>query len=136
MNKNVLRIGNLVDCFGVCKVVGISLKKIKVKRKTDKGNYLIEKAPLDSLELSPIKLTEKWLLYFGFELKYKDITTGLVKGCYLVESSILPHKTEWTFRKVMNSENSYSLSNIKYVHELQNLYFALTKKELTRVDGF
>lgn len=74
----------------------------------------------------PIPLTEEWLLKFGFrnECGYNcavcytlDFNSGLTINflnkelyCYL---------------------NSIRLDNIKYVHQLQNLYFALTGNELT-----
>jgi hypothetical protein len=31
-----LRLGNLIDCFGECQVIGITERKIKVRRKSRK----------------------------------------------------------------------------------------------------
>ena len=59
--------------------------------------------------LEPIPLTDEWLERFGFYGKHKSINTR--------ES------------KVFFDYNSKSIE-IKYVHQLQNLYYALTKKEL------
>jgi hypothetical protein len=73
-------------------------------------------------EFKPIPLTEEWLLKFGF---YKNIDTELFeKGGFQIEISelkclfYLPEFGDW--RKV-----------IQYVHQLQNLWFALTGEELT-----
>ena len=69
----------------------------------------------------PIPLTEEWLLRFGFEKK------GM-------------NRTRWTFWKidlVEDEKGIYSFDesriyiDIKYVHQLQNLYFALTNEEIT-----
>jgi len=79
---------------------------------------------VDKLKLQPIPLTEEWLLKFGFEKiennwKVLDLYFGIISWerlagtmfCLEKESIFLPH--------------------IKYVHQLQNLYFALTGEELT-----
>lgn len=69
----------------------------------------------------PIPLTEEWLLKFGFEKR------GV-------------NRTRWTFWKidlVEDEKGIYSFDesriyiDIKYVHQLQNIYFALTGEELT-----
>jgi hypothetical protein len=76
----------------------------------------------------PIPLTKEWLLKFGFcdqngylihlenelpiDLIYKDGVVSLEDSNELVTST-------------------YFLNKIQYVHQLQNLYFALTGEELT-----
>ena len=76
-------------------------------------------------ELEPIPLTEEWLLKFGFvysknydEYRYKEKTNwfGIFKSEY----------DDWLFEKPNMS--SVVLPN---VHQLQNLYFALTNTELS-----
>jgi len=130
MKANELRIGNYL-------MYDKKLIYISEITKAGIGMYdgygLDKNSPIECLK--PIEITKEWFLSLGFELKYENLTTGFAKGCYLVESSILPHNKQWTFRKVMNSENSYALKYLKYVHQLQNIYFALTERELTRVDG-
>lgn len=73
--------------------------------------------------LYPIPLTEEWLLKFGFE---KDWTG------YALED-----KNSLSFSVTKNGaylacwlDRSLGIT-IKYVHQLQNLYFALTGEELT-----
>jgi hypothetical protein len=85
-----------------------------------------------------IPLTEEWLLKFGFE---KFGSAGLVNriGYYSISliDSLSEHPSAlqiWTGTApvfhISIEEYGYS-NNIKYVHQLQNLYFALTGEELT-----
>ena len=86
----------------------------------------VENSYMEYENFEPIPLTEEWLFKFGFEnddddfLKDIDERTGihisLKTGRYLLEGydGVIKIPCE-----------------IKYVHELQNLYYALTKKELT-----
>jgi hypothetical protein len=81
---------------------------------------------MDSNTMDGIKITEEWLLKLGFHEadrtgKYDDFSIG--KHLYL-RLPICKHseKDYW-----------YALRGdvkIKYVHQLQNLYFALTGEEL------
>lgn len=117
MEYKETRIGNLVnfkpnylnpDKF--CKIEGnISYNHSFVTEiKTGKPFTLLRNA------LHPIELTEEWLLKLGFKPFVKDFT---LKG-------IIIHKRKrgWVLRK--------SVPEIKYVHQLQNLYFALKGEEL------
>lgn len=66
---------------------------------------------------NPIPLTEEWLVKFGF--------TGWDLGYYtlLMDSGAFAILTEDGMTIISR--------NIKHVHQLQNLYFALTGEELT-----
>jgi len=70
----------------------------------------------------PIPLTEEWLLKFGFvkELDsfYRKNKSSMIEVCFYDNGSIV-------------ASQSVCLSYIKYVHNIQNLYFALTGEELT-----
>ena len=76
-------------------------------------------------DVSPIFLDEEWLIKFGF--KYRT-DTGF-NGWY---SNIILGESIRIF-EVENKWYKYSSAHIviKYVHQLQNLYFALTGEELT-----
>lgn len=74
-------------------------------------------------QYEPIPLTEEWLLKFGFDMKNKN-RLDWVKGAFNLERS--------------NEDNSkfcfevYShYIPLDYIHQFQNLYFALTGEELT-----
>lgn len=67
---------------------------------------------------SPITLTEEWLVNFGFKVDGKNYYTGLLQ----VERD-LTYFNVWV--------NASFTKTIKYVHQLQNMYFVLTGQELT-----
>ena len=82
------------------------------------ANDLVEldSDPLDDY-YQPIPLTEEWLFKFGF---IKHVSQSIWYTLNKVDV--------WFFDGKYVNDNDVE---IKYVHELQNLYFALTKKELT-----
>lgn len=76
--------------------------------------------------LHPIPLTEEWLLRFGFELINNDYW----------QSRNLELKLHWTVNKnkmipEFCEKRLITGYNFQHVHQLQNLYFALTGEELT-----
>ena len=76
--------------------------------------------------VKPIPLTEEWLLKFGFD---KDIdfdntfnlSLNVLNGFTTITIDV---KSNILFLDCMEIK-------IKYIHQLQNLYFALTNKELS-----
>jgi hypothetical protein len=80
-------------------------------------------------ELEPIPLTEEWLTRFGFNddgfKQYEFINWGIKvkKDPHAISES------NWiVFHGFMNQFSE--LVSLKHVHQLQNLYFALTGEEL------
>jgi hypothetical protein len=88
---------------------------------------------------SPIPLTEEWLLKFGFTkgpesffISHNDLTyhlesradVGFKDGGYFMGIRY----DDWEQDPVTIQKFTY---DVKYVHQLQNLYFALTSQELT-----
>jgi hypothetical protein len=67
-----------------------------------------------------ISLTEKWFLKLGFD---KKRFTSLVMELY----PLTIYKQDGVFWVDLSWESL----ELKYVHQLQNLYFALTSEELT-----
>ena len=82
-------------------------------------------------DLNPIPLTEQWLLDFGLVKKHVDFRTQSNPTAYnggileLNDFTVYLDKSEieWSYRATV-------LDAPKYVHQLQNLYFALTQEEL------
>lgn len=71
--------------------------------------------------IHPIPLTEEWLLKFGF-VKVRDYPVFRLNGLQIEFNGF---DSEWGAGLLDKK------TIIKYVHQLQNLYFALTGKELT-----
>jgi len=147
MKASELRIENLVmggDYEGICRVRTIDdIENVCYVLRLEYSGQMINGVQLDLNELNPIPLTKEWLVKFGF-FEGNDVASG-EDGYYFSESeipkiriafddahgvfvSIRFHFThEWTdLHNPFKSEKS----NFIYVHQLQNLYFALTGQEL------
>jgi hypothetical protein len=136
MKAESLRIGNWVEYFGKNKQID-GIKSMSTKEgyaveiiSTDvHGNSIREYTPLDSQSLKPIPLTEEWVLRFGFEIKedpesvfYSIYFDGLTNGS--VEIGRTKGCSFYYF------ENINFITQIKHVHEMQNIFHALTGEEL------
>jgi len=78
-------------------------------------------------DLEPIPLTEEWLLKLGFKKNGEEYSITMMSLVFVIQ----PPKPmgEWqTFYSWIY--DTFKFSVIKYVHELQNLYFALSGEEL------
>ena len=109
MEANELRMFNAIKRFGQIVYV---------------NEHTFEDVKINNGSYSPIELTEDWLLKMRFEKLGWDYWNGPV---YFELADC--GNGEW-----INSINCHEYDNgvkIKYVHQLQNLYFALTNTELT-----
>lgn len=79
----------------------------------------------------PIPLTKRWLFDFGFIESTLSIHEKHIKT--LNKTLIVPFDKDNEIRMSMPCGNGIMTiaKNIVYVHELQNLFHALTKEELT-----
>ncbi len=75
-------------------------------------------------DFEPIPLTENWFRDFGF----KELGINWEKGMYIIDEK---GGTIGTYRIFFYKSNS-PMREFQHVHQLQNLYFALTDKELTK----
>lgn len=112
MKAQELRIGNLIYNNGV--------------RIIDAHDIMICDRNSDSFNNrnSPIPLTEDWLLKCGLRSKKKKLRGGYIKFTLLNNLFI---ETE---RNFVLMKPWIIISRCEYVHQLQNLYFALTGEEL------
>ena len=113
MKANELRIGNWVMGNKPFRVDGVN---IALYEQTIKA--------LDSERWLPIPLTEEWLIKFGFE-KIKN--NGID---YELHDCVISFEAKWMFTSE-SYQNEVRTLIPKHVHQLQNLYFALTNEELT-----
>ena len=136
MKANELRLGNLLTFNGKIRTVdGVSLVGSHKEERhiLVELNYMYkEKVLLQIDKIDPILLTEEWLLMFGFEKN--EYTKDFRLGKYWVENRYYDcyEKSMFLFG-CYQFDKIYITSNagvLKYVHQLQNLYFALTGEEL------
>jgi len=125
MKATELRIGNWVE------IQGIQSKIILV----DTEGCICENEYCEDFEnnnitqnLQPIPLTEEWLERFGFD----SVALG-----YEIDDRFITLRPEEDenggfdlFIMIANIEQPMYITYIDYVHQLQNLYFALTGEEL------
>jgi len=74
----------------------------------------------------PIPLTEEWIIKLGFSY--------LADAQYWIDFKNMMFnwdKEVGLYLYIQTQEDSIDLTHIKHVHQLQNLYFALTGEELT-----
>lgn len=123
MKANELRIGNWYHFADNDGIVYRRVKEIKQNEFGLFGDY-------DGVNFEicqPIPLTEEWLVRFGFEYLYFNSEELIHKE----------FKNLYAYKHVMNDgfgivlRGFHALPFVKHVHQLQNLYFALTGEELT-----
>jgi hypothetical protein len=116
MNKE-LRIGNLVDLGNRIAKINEIYHRACTVLDLEETQDTIE----DYERTKPIPLTEDWLLKFGFD---KLPIVFEYKRFYLYKQD---NSDIW---RLNHSGTNAHITTLKYVHQLQNLYFALTNEEL------
>ena len=90
---------------------------------------------IDTYEYHPIDISEKWLLRFCFDCNPSwkgrfDCHYAVLEVGYLFLGATIGFDIVTLFQH----EGTSTGLHIRYVHQLQNLYFSLTGKELTYSD--
>ena len=121
MKAQELRVGNLVKLNDQAETITDIV--------SDHGKYFVDTYKhilifLDNHSLKPIPLTEEWLIRLGFE---KHFNGYFCERDYLL---LKQHKLENKWFVWVNKVGDIDCTRINSVHQLQNLYFALTGQEL------
>jgi hypothetical protein len=121
MKASDFRVGNLInhEKFGICQVITIYQNTYDASLDGERKLCFATK------ETQPIPLTEEWLLKFGFEKRgiyyhFPKHDIFKLEQYKLKNAYWLRYYTE-----------SIDCVRINSVHQLQNLYHALTGEELT-----
>jgi hypothetical protein len=123
LRASELRVGNITT-LGV-----VSLIDQDVFRVVDSEGDSFKNTWAD---IQPIPLTEEWLLKFGFDKVGIALTSIAIAPLNLPCTFNLPN-TPFSFcqgKLILTTGTGDFCVNIEYVHQLQNLYFALTGEEL------
>ena len=108
MKVQELRIGNLVSFDGFT----YKAKSIHLEGYVVLNDLMYSEVYIN--EIQTIKLTEEWLIHFGF---FKSGSNFIIQGLKI-----------WNLGQGFVCDKNGII--IEHVHQLQNLYFALTGKEL------
>ena len=127
LNANEVRIGNYVTIGdGPFKIALADIKKM-----SESDNHIYK----------PIPLTEGWLTNFGFmideNLGYDD--RMWCNGIFTLFQCKYSETNDFTYPLLMRygNPNEYKSGlTVKYVHQLQNLYFATNYEELKFTDEY
>lgn len=137
MKANELRIGNLLEVGINDKLESIYsiVQEVNERIILIKDGNILRNMPL--YVLKPIPLTEEWLFKFGFKQSDNDLFELIVVNNEEIQYDIW-FRTESglyanieSFQVVTEEQTNLPFLHIKNVHQLQNLYFALTNEELT-----
>ena len=130
MKASELRIGNLIFTHKeeIIVVKGIDTEGL-ILFKEDQNIF--------DFKCKPIPLTEEWLINFGME--YTDGFSSSRRLYFNNHEYDLSQVTYNEKEGLLRFSNGHPkgtslIPHIKYVHQLQNLYFALTGEELTIKD--
>ena len=124
MKSSDLRIGNRVFCKG--ELILVTMIGISGIQSSENGRVL--NAKFNTPDLEPIPLTEEWLIKFGFD-KQRD-------GSHQRNdfSIFLDKRFRTNLYLQDNERNSFKWfgyeCKVVHVHQLQNLFYALTGEEL------
>ena len=142
IQANELRIGNYIDYEKTTHIVdGVKdniVYSYWIKDLEQSDLYICENNIID-----PIELTEEWLVKFGF-LKHKEngrygykYYIPILDYNYVVERDFNEYQSHFfgiEYTDCPDPKDDYIFNSfsfdLKYIHQLQNLYFALTGKEL------
>lgn len=123
---NELRIGNLIERNGIIATIEIINNELDEVYFLGKDFYHSDFC----CNLNPIPLTEEWLVKLGFSV-INENSAGKRYG-YIIDG-IFSSDLTFTFWKTTKQAGNFFRGDlqIKHVHQLQNLHFALTGAELT-----
>ena len=123
MDPKVFRIGNYISTKNTSEVFIITAIEEKIHAVNAK---MADALILRPEEIEPIPLSEKWLKSFGFEMTQAEPHRKFIVG--------QNHKIMNTV-EILDAKFYYWLSRedylvVKYVHQLQNIFFAITEHDL------
>lgn len=126
METTELRLGNFVksENFDISRIVGLSavvtLDRIEYVHVAIPDN---EFGLWNNGKVEPIELTEEWLLKFGFEKN--DIDDCFISPIgEIMQIDLTAGQIDFIW------DGAYSNAPCEFVHQLQNLFFAITGTEL------
>lgn len=120
MKANELRIGNWINDNGYNSIIGVIDSHYHAIQISGSPRMIA----LETIE--PIPITEEWLVKFGF-VRLGNQETWFGRALWTKGTFAVMHG----YGTTNGQRTRYDMIEFDYVHQLQNLYFALTGEELT-----
>ena len=133
INQNELRIGNLV--MGKHLSVRNTIEVYKIARVNWNGSIMVEnrigrfEEDMED-DITPIPLTEEWLMKCGFVNEFTGHQEDDVMRLQIKKNFMIDYDLNYMQLAINQEGDIVDVDHIKYVHQLQNLHFALTGQEL------
>jgi len=126
MKAQELRIGNFIRWEDDSNEI-IQVESIEKGKEETKDMYFVNGGWIE--DFIPVPLTQEWLLKFGFEKEEAEaIGIAVWDEFYIGDFQVSNHGVGLTPYHLIAYQGR--VINIYYVHELQNLYFCITREEL------
>ena len=130
MKPNELKPNNYIDTpYGEHKLYGISPDCVQIDIEGTVYDFDLD-------DINPISINKKWLLNLGFRM-FKDQGYEFFRidedkyRSYRITKCMPNNKKNKLWSVVSHSNGEcWEFYSIKYLHQLQNLYFALTELDL------
>jgi hypothetical protein len=133
MKANELRIGNLVNIDGKKPYIVSDIMSLD---RYPHFELYVEGIDYDyALDVTGIPLTEEWLIKLGFEKVNPVGWVTMGEDYYRLEDFVIEsvkYNNSFSYQWHKKFKDSHNrATHFKYVHEIQNLFAALTGSELT-----
>lgn len=114
-------IDEYIEKWGIVRVVGLD----ENSSLGDGWSWMVESRHEEEVEMysgfSGIPLTEEWLIKFGAKKFDSD---------FIIDRFRLLHKSAYGYYYVIDKQTNVYFSKVEFVHEWQNLFFAMNGMEL------
>lgn len=127
MEAKELRLGNFFieeNSKEIIEVIGL-----------EKNRVIFSGMFLEKWQAKPIELTEEWLIKLGFSCDWSKIYTKKIEDNTFELRFDKTDKIIVLDVNINYEETSLEFKHIKFVHQLQNLYFALVNSELQLLEA-
>ncbi len=134
METKELRIGNWIYLCGY--LHGFEIRFDGAEREMELSGFILGKLlsyrpgkTFDFInEVKPIKLTEEWFIRLGLSQYNNNELDPLQAYQYKITYEAV--YSDWIIYFQQFEKNDWTVFTVSYVHQLQNLFFALTSNEL------
>ena len=105
-------------------LIGLKVGNLVYDNKSQSNIFITESNIGDTQNFEPIPITSEWLEEIGFQKQLQNKTSYPIRNTNKVEFKLdSSDNYDWE-----NSVNNFP--KVKYIHQLQNIYFTLTEREL------